>query len=85
MYLPTITKHKPNNVYSLQIKSTTNKNIYIYSTNKAHAKIMYIDYIYIDQRSNLLLLIRIYISLTCKIPFSETKIKQIKIKNAKKF
>ena len=27
----------------------------------------------------------IYISLTCKIPFSETKLKQIKIKNAKKF
>ena len=35
---------------SLEIKSTTNKNI----------------------------------SLTCKIPFSETKLKQIKIKNAKK-
>ena len=46
MYLPTITKHKPNNVYSLQIKSTTNKNIYIYSTSKTHAKIMYIEYIY---------------------------------------
>ena len=42
----------PNNVYSLEIKST-NKNIYI--SNKT----------------------------TCKIPFSETKIKQIKIKNAK--
>ena len=37
MYIP-VTKHTPNNVYSLyslEIKST-NKNIY--TTNKAHAK-----------------------------------------------
>ena len=40
MYIP-LTKQEPNNVYSLQIKST--KNIYI--ALAGYAKIMYIEHI----------------------------------------
>ena len=75
MYIA-LTKHKPNNVYCLQIKST--KNIYIALARPCQNNV-YRAYMYsLEIKSSTTTTTTTTnknISLTSKLPFSETKLK----------